>query len=115
VGDWDFLTNHAHVLLCLRRDPNARLRDVAAAVGISERAAQRIVADLEEGGYVSRERAGRRNRYVLHRGRGLRHPLEAAHTADELVDLLSAARSPPVGRPRPPVRRAGPRGRGATA
>ena len=48
MGDWDFLTNHAHVLLCLRRDPTARMRDVAAAVGITERAAQRIVAELEE-------------------------------------------------------------------
>ena len=87
MADWDFLTNHAHVLLCLRRDPTARMRDVAAAVGITERAAQRIVAELEEDGYLSRERDGRRNRYVLHEGRSLRHPLEGSHTVDELAAL----------------------------
>ena len=92
VGDWDFLTNHAHVLLCLRRDPTARMRDVAAAVGITERAAQRIVAELEEDGYLSRERDGRRNRYVLHEGRSLRHPLEGSHTVDELLNLLATGR-----------------------
>ncbi|HTI35076.1 MAG TPA: MarR family transcriptional regulator [Miltoncostaea sp.] len=92
MADWDFLTNHAHVLLCLRRDPTARMRDVAAAVGITERAAQRIVAELEEGGYLSRERDGRRNRYVLHEGRSLRHPLEGAHTVDELLNLLATGR-----------------------
>ena len=92
MGDWDFLTNHAHVLLCLRRDQTARMRDVAAAVGITERAAQRIVAELEEGGYLSRERDGRRNRYVIHEGRGLRHPLQGSHTIDELLNLLATAR-----------------------
>jgi len=92
VGDWDFLTNHAHVLVCLRRDPTARMRDVAAAVGITERAAQRIVAELEEGGYLSRERDGRRNRYVLHKGGSLRHPLEGSHTVDELLNLLATGR-----------------------
>jgi len=92
VGDWAFLTNHAHVLLCLRRDPTARMRDVAAAVGITERAAQRIVAELEEDGYLSRTRDGRRNRYVLHQGLGLRHPLEGSHTVDELLNLLASGR-----------------------
>ena len=92
VGDWAFLTNHAHVLLCLRRDPTARMRDVAAAVGITERAAQRIVAELEEDGYLSRTRDGRRNRYVLHHGLGLRHPLEGSHTVDELLNLLASGR-----------------------
>jgi DNA-binding MarR family transcriptional regulator len=92
VGDWDFLTNHAHVMLCLRRDPTARMRDVAAAVGITERAAQRIVAELEGDGYLTRERDGRRNRYVLHRGRSLRHPLESSHTVDELLNLLATGR-----------------------
>ena len=92
VGDWAFLTNHAHVLLCLRRDPTARMRDVAAAVGITERAAQRIVAELEKDGYLSRTRDGRRNRYVLHQGLGLRHPLEGSHTVDELLNLLASGR-----------------------
>lgn len=92
MADWDFLTNHAHVLLCLRRDPTARMRDVAAAVGITERAAQRIVAELEEDGYLSRTRDGRRNRYELHQGLALRHPLEGSHTVDELLNLLAAGR-----------------------
>lgn len=92
MGGWDFLTNHAHVLLCLRRDPTARMRDVAAGVGITERAAQRIVAELEQEGYISRHRDGRRNRYVVHEGRLLRHPLDAAHTVDELLDVLAASR-----------------------
>ena len=92
MGDWDFLTNHAHVLLCLRRDPTARMRDVAAAVGITERAAQRIVAELEEEGYISRERNGRRNRYELHEGQRLRHPLEGSLTVDELLNLLATGR-----------------------
>jgi len=88
VGDWTFLTNHAHVLLCLTRDPNARLRDVAGVVGITERAAQRIVADLEEGGYLTRIRDGRRNRYEIHPEVPLRHPLEQAHAIGEVLTVL---------------------------
>ena len=67
MADWTFLTNHTHVMVCLRRDPTARMRDVAGAVGITERAAQRIVSELEEAGYLAREREGRRNRYTLTR------------------------------------------------
>ena len=74
--DWTFLTNHAFVLLSLAREPELRLRDVAAAVGITERAVQRIVAELEEAGYLTRERDGRRNRYRLRIDPGPRHPLE---------------------------------------
>ncbi len=88
VPDWTFLTNHAHVLLALTRDPEARLRDVAGVVGITERATQRIVADLEEGGYLTRTREGRRNRYELHPGVPLRHPLERDHAIGEVLDLL---------------------------
>ena len=62
---WDFLTNHAHVLVCVARDPGIRLRDIAAAVGITERAAHRIVSELVDEGYVVRERQGRRNRYQV--------------------------------------------------
>src|SRR5690349_3872620 len=76
-GSWTFLTNHAHVLLCLAREPELRLRDVAGRVGITERAVQRIVADLEEGRYLTRERTGRRNRYEIHPDLPLRHPIEA--------------------------------------
>jgi len=85
---WTFLTNHAHVLLCLTRDPEARLRDVAQLVGITERAAQRIVADLEAGGYLTRSRDGRRNRYEIHPAVPLRHPLERDHTVGEILSVL---------------------------
>jgi DNA-binding Lrp family transcriptional regulator len=73
---WTFLTNHSHVLLCIVEDPDIRLRDVAQRVGITERAAQRIVSELEEAGYLSHERVGRRNRYEVHPSLPLRHPLE---------------------------------------
>jgi DNA-binding transcriptional ArsR family regulator len=84
-GGWTFLTNHAHVLVCLSRDPTARLRDVADMVGITERSVQGIVADLEAAGVLEREREGRRNRYKLRLDRPLRHPLEAHHTIGQLV------------------------------
>ena len=64
-GDWDFLTNHAHVLLCVAHDPDVRLRDIAASVGITERGAHRIISQLVEEGYLTRERQGRRNRYKV--------------------------------------------------
>lgn len=86
---WTFLTNHAHVLLCIVRDPGVRLRDVAAAVGITERATQRIVAELVESGYLDRRREGRRNVYELHPELPLRHPLEREHGIGELLGLLS--------------------------
>jgi hypothetical protein len=76
MGHWTFLTNHSHVLVCIARDPEIRLRDVAAKVGITERAAQRIVADLVEAGYLSSTKVGRRNRYNVHRDLPLRHPVE---------------------------------------
>lgn len=85
---WTFLTNHAHVLLCIARDPGIRLRDVAEKVGITERAAQAIVSELETEGYLVRVRVGRRNRYRLKTHRPLRHPLENAHKVGELVDML---------------------------
>ena len=85
---WTFLTNHAHVLLCLARDPAMRLRDVATDVGITERAAQRIVAELVEAGYLERTREGRRNRYEIHPELPLRHPLERDHEIGDVLDLL---------------------------
>src|SRR4028118_1016601 len=85
---WTFLTNHSHVFLCLAEDPEIRLRDVAERVGITERAAQRIVADLEEGGYLSRSREGRRNRYEVHADRPLRHPVEAHREVNVLLNLI---------------------------
>lgn len=88
AGGWTFLTNHAHVLLCIARNPDLRLRDIAATVGVTERAVQLIVADLEEGGYLTRTRVGRRNRYQLQPARPLRHPVERGHDVDELLAAL---------------------------
>jgi DNA-binding MarR family transcriptional regulator len=85
---WRFVTNHTQVLLCIARDPDMRLRDVAASVGITERAAQRIVADLVEAGFVERRRVGRRNRYLVNRDREMRHPAQAGHDIGALIDLL---------------------------
>src|SRR5215813_1801516 len=85
---WRFLSNHTQVLLCLQRDPNARFRDVAQRVGITERAAQRIVADLIASGYVERERVGRRNRYRVHTDIAMRHPAQNGHEIGELLKLL---------------------------
>ena len=76
------------MLLCLHRNPRVRLRDIAQTVGITERAAQRIVSDLVEAGYVSREREGRRNRYVLNLSVPMRHPSQVDHEIGELVDVL---------------------------
>ena len=88
MSSWTFLTNHAHALVVLARDPDARVRDIAAAVGITERAAQRILGDLVEAGYVIREREGRRNRYEIDPSRPLRHPLEREHAVGELLDAV---------------------------
>jgi DNA-binding IclR family transcriptional regulator len=95
VAEWTFLTNHAHVLVCLRRDPAARLRDIGDAVGITERATHRIVTELEEAGYLIRTRDGRRNRYTLQPDKLLRHPLEGARRIGALLDLLEDAGPPP--------------------
>ncbi|MBJ7471931.1 MAG: winged helix-turn-helix domain-containing protein [Solirubrobacteraceae bacterium] len=91
MADWTFLTNHAHVLLCLSRDPGMRMREVAQAVGITERATQRIVAELEEDGYLERHREGRRNRYELDPAQPLRHPLERDHQIGEILAVLQPA------------------------
>lgn len=86
---WTFLTNHGHVLVCLARDAQPRLRDIAVAVGITERSVQGIIADLEAAGIVRRERDGRRNRYSLSLDVPLRHPLEAHHTVAQLLRGVS--------------------------
>lgn len=85
---WRFLSNHTQVLLCLQRDPNARFRDIAQRVGITERAAQRIVADLIDSGYVESERVGRRNRYRINTDTAMRHPAQEGHEIGELLKLL---------------------------
>ena len=90
---WTFLTNHAHVLVCLADQPDIRGRDIAELVGITERAAQGIVSDLVAEGYVTREKEGRRNRYEVHPDAPLRHPLEHDHTVGELLETLGRLRA----------------------
>jgi DNA-binding IclR family transcriptional regulator len=89
---WDFLTNHAHVLLCVSQDPGIRLRDIAAAVGITERSAHRVLSELVEEGYVLRERQGRRNRYTVKPELPLRHPLVREREVGELLRALARPR-----------------------
>jgi predicted ArsR family transcriptional regulator len=85
---WRFVTNHTQVLLCVARDDDVRLRDVAEKVGITERAAQRIVADLVEAGFVERKKIGRRNHYSVDRSAKMRHPAQVDQEIGELLDLL---------------------------
>jgi uncharacterized membrane protein len=88
ASSWDFLTNHAHVLICVADDPGIRLRDIAAAVGITERAAHRIVSELVESGYVLRQREGRRNHYEVVPDLPLRHPLVRGREVGDLLEVL---------------------------
>jgi len=94
---WRFLTNHAHVLERIAGDSTVRLRDIAASVGITERAAASIVNDLAEAGYLTRTRIGRRNTYVVHDELPLRHPLHRHHTVRELIQFLEAPATEPGG------------------
>ena len=89
---WTFLTNHAHVLIAISRDPELRQRDISQLVGITEGAVQRILHELEEAGFLLRERVGRRNRYHVNADRPLRHPLERGNT---MADILRSV-NPPV-------------------
>src|SRR5689334_15900052 len=88
AASWRVLTNHGNVLLFIASEPTARARDIAERVGITERAAQRIVADLIAGGYIHRTKVGRRNRYQINRHGHLRHPLVADFEIGPLVDIL---------------------------
>ncbi|MEK6252041.1 MAG: winged helix-turn-helix transcriptional regulator [Actinomycetota bacterium] len=85
---WDFLTNHAHVLLCVANDSGIRLRDIASAVGITERGAHKILTELVDEGYVLRERHGRRNRYTVKPELPLRHPLVHDREVGDLLKVL---------------------------
>ena len=93
AATWTFLTNHAHVLVCIAEDPETRMRDLADRVGITERAVQRIVDDLAAGGYLTVEREGRRNRYRLNEGLKLRHPVEQHCEVADLVGLVLGERA----------------------
>lgn len=86
---WTFLTNHAQVLLCLADTPDIRLRDVAQRVGITERATQRILAELVDAGYVRAERVGRRNRYTVDRQHAMRHSAQLGYEIGALLEALT--------------------------
>jgi len=86
--NWTFLTNHAHVLLAVAAQPDIRVRDLATKIGITERATQRIIAELAQSGYLDIERDGRRNKYRVRRSQPLRHPTERHHKVGELIDFL---------------------------
>ena len=88
-SSWTFLTNHSHVLLCLARNPGIRMREIAAKVFITERAVQRIIAELTDAGYISHYKDGRCNRYQINFDKHLRHPIESGQTIFELINLLN--------------------------
>lgn len=90
LPSWSFLTNHAHVLIAIDRDPELRQRDISHAVGITVGAVQKIIHELEQAGYLEHERVGRRNRYRVHLDQPLRHPLESNHTIGDLLLTLDA-------------------------
>ena len=87
---WTFLSNHAHVLACIAQDPEARVREIALRVGITERAVLRILGDLDDAGVITRTREGRRTRYAIDGQSPLRHPVESHRTVGELLALLAA-------------------------
>ena len=89
-GNWTLLTGHGHVLVEIARNPEARMRDISAAAGITERTAQAIVADLEAAGYITRTRVGRRTRYTVNRDSLFRHNAQEGHRVGPLLDLLAA-------------------------
>ena len=94
IAKWTFITNHARVLLVIARDPSMRLRDIAATLGITERATQRIVSELVDGGYLSRQRVGRRNSYTVHPKQPLRIQQAQKASVGGLLDLLLANLDP---------------------
>ena len=99
MASWGFLTNHARVLLCIAHDPGARLRDIAASLGITERSAHAIVADLAEAGYVVKQKDGRRNRYQIE----VRLPLSEPGTREPAVgEVLALLLGTPAGHEEPP-------------
>jgi DNA-binding IclR family transcriptional regulator len=100
-GSWTLLTGHGHVLVEIARDPAARMRDIAAAAGITERTAQVIVADLEAAGYITRTRTGRRTRYTVNPDSVFRHPAQEGHRVGPFLALLATARDSFPAAPKP--------------
>lgn len=87
-ANWTFLTNHSHVLLCLAKDPYMRIRDLSSAIGITERAVQRILAELDEGDFIDITKDGRRNIYKLKADKSLKHPVESHKKVQDLINLI---------------------------
>ena len=106
---WSFLTNHAQVLLCIANDPGIRLREIGDTVGITERAAHRIVVELADAGYISRTRTGRRNYYTIQPHLPLPDRLAPAQKIGDLLGILTSQRSPGIERDRGRQRRRTPR------
>ncbi len=86
---WTFLTNHGHVLVYVANHPDAKVREISDAVGVTDRATQTILGDLVDGGYVTRERVGRRNTYQVHPEHRFRHPAEDDHRVGELLRIFT--------------------------
>ncbi len=95
MTNWSFLTNHARVLLCIARDPGARLRDIASSLDITERSAHGIVTDLTSAGYVIKHKDGRRNRYQIQAHLPLPEPTGRERTVGEVLTLLAGAGASP--------------------
>ena len=91
---WTYLSNHAHVLVCLAQEPDARIRDIAEQVGITERAVVNILNDLDEAGAITRSRDGRRNHYEVQSEAALRHPVEAHCTVGDILEVLAEGSLP---------------------
>lgn len=100
MGNWGFLTSHARALLFIANDPGARLRDLAAALDVTERTAYGIVVDLTEAGYVVKEKEGRRNQYQVRRHVPLRDSIGHDRTIGEVLDLLGGPKERRQARPR---------------
>jgi len=94
MGDWTFFSNYGHVLVCLAKNQDTRLRDVAAEVGITERAVQKIVHDLQQAGFLEVSKHGRRNRYKINRRKALRHDLQSHCTVGKLLALILKSAGP---------------------
>jgi hypothetical protein len=94
---WTFLTNHAQVLVCIARDPGVRLRDIGERVGITERAAHRIVTELADAGYITRQRTGRRNQYTIHTDFPLPDPVAREQNVGQLLEILTGTHGATLG------------------
>ena len=87
-SSWHFLTNHAHVLICIAADPDTTVRSMAQSIGITERAVIRIIGELDASGFLERTREGRNNHYTIHADQHLRHPVESHRTVGDLIDMV---------------------------